>query len=124
MTSRDWKKYPNFARNEFACHETGEMEMQPEFMERLQRLRTAYGKPMVITSGYRSPRHSIEAAKAVPGAHAQGIACDIACTGSDAYDLIALAMGMGFTGIGISQHDGQPRYVHLDTKPRRAIWSY
>jgi len=50
----DWADYPNFSEKEFACSHTGEAKMLPEFMARLQRLRTAYGKPMVITSGYRS----------------------------------------------------------------------
>lgn len=60
----DWSKYPNFSKREFDCKETGENRMTVEFMDKLQELRTRYGKPMRITSGYRSPQHSIEAAKA------------------------------------------------------------
>lgn len=121
----DWTQYPNFSKQEFDCKETGENDMQPEFMRLLQSLRTAYGKPMSINSGYRSPRHSIEASKNKPGAHASGMACDVAAgPGVDVYRLIQLAIMLGFTGIGVSQKNGLPRFVHLDTLPRHAVWSY
>lgn len=121
----DWSKYPNFSKTEFDCKETGENEMQVRFMGKLQALRTEYAKPMVITSGYRSPRHSIERRKAKPGAHASGLACDIAVgAGQDVYDLLALALAHGFTGIGVSQKTGMARFLHIDILPRSAVWSY
>ena len=125
----DWGLYPNFSKREFDCKETGENHMQASFMERLQRLRTAYGKPMRITSGYRSPKHSVEAKKVRPGAHASGHACDVAVRGSDALHLIRLALELGFTGIGVQQK-GASRFIHLDDHPdtahvpRPALWSY
>jgi zinc D-Ala-D-Ala carboxypeptidase len=125
MIVTDWTKYPNFSSHEFACKETGECAMHSSFMDKLQSLRKAYGKPMRITSGYRSPRHSIEVAKPTPGAHAEGRACDIAVgPGMDVHRLVELAIRDGFTGIGISQRSGQPRFVHLDTLERIAMWSY
>jgi zinc D-Ala-D-Ala carboxypeptidase len=120
----NWRDYPNFSKSEFDCKETGENGMTPDFMAMLQKLRTRYGKPMIITSGYRSPRHSIERRKAQPGTHAQGIACDIGVSGADAQMIVMLALELGFTGIGVSQKNGSPRFIHLDTAPRRAIWSY
>lgn len=121
MKVQDWSKYPNFSASEFQCRETGELEMDANFMEKLQQLRYMYGRPMHVTSGYRSPRHSIEARKPAPGTHAQGIAVDIAASGRDAYDLMFLAMRYGFNGIGISK-----TFVHLDTRPneKRTIWVY
>ena len=124
----DWTAYPNFSPAEFACRHTGRCEMVPEFMARLQRLRAAYARPMRITSGYRDRTHPIEAAKLAPGAHALGRAADIAVTGADAIELIALAAGLGFTGIGVQQKGGS-RFIHLDdvpadVLPRPAIWSY
>lgn len=121
----DWTRYPNFTRREMACQHTGADGMTPEFMNALQKLRTAYGRPMRITSGYRAPTHPIEARKASPGAHASGQAVDVGIgPGEDVYTLVSLAIAHGFTGIGISQRAGQPRFVHLDTLPRRAVWSY
>lgn len=120
--------YPNFTRAEFACKHTGKCLMQPGFMDRLQRLRTAYGKPMIITSGYRDRTHPVERAKAVPGVHTLGCAADVGVRGADALALIWLAIAMGFTGIGVQQK-GAARFVHLDDAPngqfpRPTIWSY
>lgn len=121
--SAKWAEYPNFSKSEFDCQQTGENQMQHAFMVRLQRLRTAFGKPMVISSGYRSPTHSIEAKKDEPGTHAQGIACDIAIDRGDAVRLLHLALEAGFTGIGIQQK-GSGRFIHLDTREHPTIWSY
>ena len=122
----NWDAYPNFSKWEFDCKETGENVMQPHFLERLQALRTGYGKPMRITSGYRSPGHSIEARKAKPGYHAKGIACDIGCHSQEAYDIARIAFSLGFTGIRISQAEGKARFVHLDLRPidKRHLGSY
>jgi zinc D-Ala-D-Ala carboxypeptidase len=123
MTS-DWR-WASFTREEMRCKHSGKNGMRPETMDRLQNLRTSYGKPMKITSGYRDATHPIEAGKATPGAHASGQAVDIAVgPGEDVYELVRLALFHGFTGIGISQRTGQPRFVHLDDLPRKAVWSY
>jgi uncharacterized protein YcbK (DUF882 family) len=44
---------------------------------KLDLLRARCGFPFVITSGYRSEDHPIEAKKEKAGTHAQGIAADI-----------------------------------------------
>lgn len=122
----DWAKYKNFEKEEFDCHETNTNEMRDSFLALLQQLRDELGEPMRISSGYRDPRHSIEAAKSAPGVHTRGLACDIACDGQMAYRIVQIAIKLGFTGIGISQ-SGSMRFVHLDTftgAPRPNIWSY
>jgi zinc D-Ala-D-Ala carboxypeptidase len=124
----NWEKYPNFSEEEFACSETGECKMSASFMKKMQELRDVYGNPMTITSGYRSPKHSIEASKPTGklSTHARGCAADIACNGQQAYEIMKLAFQLGFTGIGVSQK-GSARFVHLDTfsgSPRPNIWSY
>lgn len=113
----DWSKYPNFTPAEFACQHTGKHGMCPEFMAKLQALRSEYGKPMRVTSGFRHPTHPIEARKREPGQHAHGRAVDIACHASGAYEIVRLAFKHGFTGIGVSQRDGVARFVHLDARP-------
>lgn len=123
-----WDNYKNFDREEFACQETGECHMRDDFMTMLQQLRDELGEPIRITSGYRDPRHSIEASKPEGrlSAHTRGLAADIACDGQMAHKIIKIAMRLGFTGIGVSQK-GASRFVHLDTfegSPRPNIWSY
>ena len=121
----NWLEYPNFTEAEFRCRHTGKVAMVPEFMARLQRLRKAYGSPMVITSGYRAPEHPIEARKASPGEHSSGRAADIEIRGPEAIRLIALAHLNGFTRIGVQQK-GEGRFIHLGDSPNfpPGIWSY
>lgn len=121
----NWSDYPNFSKREFDCKETGLNDMQPEFMRKLQELRDLYGKPMKITSGYRSKFHSAEVKKQQGGTHTLGIACDVSVSGSDAYKVIQLAMSLGFTGVGVAK-----TFVHLDIAQsdsrfhRPTIWIY
>ncbi len=122
--------YPNFSKSEFDCKETGENEMEHSFMAKLQELRTAYGKSLVINSGFRSFKHSIEKRKPKKnGAHPTGKAADIKIDRKEAYKLLKLAIELGFTGIGFKQHGGG-RFIHLDTiednpsQPRPTVWSY
>lgn len=111
-----------------ACKETGEEKMSPHFMEKLTALRKAYGKPIIITSGYRSINHSIERKKDTVGAHVHGRACDIACRGADAHKLIRLALEI-FPRVGISQK-GTARFIHVDDMKNSEgfisphVWSY
>jgi len=122
----NWSDYPNFSAKEFNCSHCGKNEMKPEFMQKLQQLRTTYGKPMRITSGYRCPQHPIEAAKSAPGAHSSGCAADVGVQGSEAHQVLSLAMQIGFTGIGVQQK-GTGRFLHLDTlqgSTRPTVWSY
>jgi zinc D-Ala-D-Ala carboxypeptidase len=105
--------------------------MDEVFLDALQFLRTRLGRVMPVTSGYRCAEHPIEAAKAQPGAHAQGKAADIRCkSGTYGYELIEKSIGL-FTGIGISLSPGKAQYIHLDCiRPgeghwtRPVMWSY
>ena len=111
------------------CSHTGLEKMDAEFMEMLTELRVAYAKPMRVTSAYRDATHPIEAKKAKPGAHATGRAADIAVERGEAYEVLKLALEIGFTGIGVAQK-GSGRFLHLDIcnsddgMIRPTVWSY
>ena len=110
-----------FDISEFDCQETGENKMDKEFLKLLDALRFVCGFPFKITSGYRSPRHSIEAAKTTPGQHAKGIAADIAVSGGhQRHILVREALKMGFTGIGVAKG-----FIHVDTRETTPVlWVY
>ena len=111
-----------FNRQEFDCQETGENEMEDEFIHALDALRHECGMPFRITSGYRSPKHSIEAAKpGGPGQHARGIAADIAVTnGAERFIIVSNAIKLGFSGIGIHKN-----FIHADTRTTvPVLWVY
>ena len=120
-----WDKYPNFSKAEFDCKATGENNMQHEFMEKLQAIRTEYGRSMSVTSCFRSVKHPIEAKKTHSnGEHTQGMCADIACTnGTDRFRLIQLAYRHGITRIGIAK-----TFLHLGiggkNLPNNVVWEY
>jgi len=95
--------------------------MLPEFLHILDDLRDLCAFPFVITSGYRSPQHPIEAAKTVPGTHSQGIAADIkVSSGAQKHTLVRHAMALGFSGIGIAD-----TFVHVDFRETTpVVWTY
>jgi len=95
--------------------------MEQAFLDKLDALREHCGFPFVITSGYRSPDHPLEAVKEIPGTHAQGIAADIKITNSaHRYSIIKGALEHGFTGLGVAGD-----FVHLDTRGSApVIWTY
>jgi zinc D-Ala-D-Ala carboxypeptidase len=121
----NWNNYPNFKREEFSCKHTGLNEMKPEFMKKLQELRTAYGKALHINSGYRHPTHPVEARKGhANGEHTKGLCCDVRVTNSsERFAILKLAFEVGFTRIGF--HNG---FIHLGvgdgTLPNNVFWDY
>ena len=93
-----------------------------ELIHRLDRLREACGFPFIITSGYRDPKgHPIEARKARPGTHAQGIAADIRVSGGAQRRLVVeKAVELGFNGIGVAK-----TFVHVDIRQTAPVlWCY
>jgi zinc D-Ala-D-Ala carboxypeptidase len=110
-----------FKVEDFNCQETSENEMCPDFLQKLDALREVCGFPFIITSGYRSPNHSIEARKAKPGTHSQGIAADIKVVGgAQRMAIIRNASIMGFNGIGVAKG-----FVHVDTRETTPVaWKY
>lgn len=114
-------KLKYFKVEDFNCQETGENEMCPDFLQKLDALREVCGFPFIITSGYRSPNHSIEAKKVKPGTHSQGIAADIKVVGgAQRMAIIRNASIMGFNGIGVAKG-----FVHVDTRETTPVaWKY
>lgn len=128
MVVVDWTPYePYFSKEEFTCSHTGDCFMQSHFMDTLLAIRKEYGKPMRITSGYRSRRHPDEANKNLPGEHTFGVCADIGVEGVDALRLLQVAFKHGISRVGVNQK-GADRFLHLGLGaaglPNPAIWSY
>jgi len=129
--SVDWENSKYFKASEFICSHTGTEKMDQDFIDKLNKLRDTYNKPITISSGYRDSTHPVEAIKKDPtsGAHVSGKAADILIERNNAFELLSLALLIGFTGIGVNQKGGA-RFLHLDTiesspaRPRPTIWSY
>ena len=104
----------------FVCSETGETGIPDEAVHRLDRLREHCGFPFIINSGYRSPRHSIEASKDEPGEHTRGGVDIKVASGYQRGRIIKEAILMGYMGIGVAKE-----FVHVDKRPGPlVIWTY
>jgi len=125
--------YKNFKPEEFASNGNGEVLVVPSFMDKLQLLRDKYGRPMLISSGYRDPAYNSRVSSTgTKGPHTTGRAVDVQVFGKKAFALIALAGALGFTGCGVAQKGShRARFIHLDDlmpedghSIRPWIWSY
>jgi uncharacterized protein YcbK (DUF882 family) len=110
-----------FKKDEFKCKHTGDNFISEKLISRLDVLREACGFPLVVVSGYRSPKHPIEAAKSTPGTHTRGIAVDLAVRdGVRRRKLVEEALRLGFGGIGIANS-----FVHVDIREDTPVlWMY
>lgn len=110
-----------FKIEEFNCKETGENDMNLNFLVRLDLLREVCGFPFIVISGFRSVKHSVEKRKKVPGQHPKGVAADIKINGGVQRRLLVKnALLMGFTGIGVGRN-----IIHVDDRITTPVmWVY
>lgn len=113
-----------FTDDEFRC-KCGNCPVRPpdaSLLNRLNQLRSAYGKPIYISSGWRCEAYNAKVGRVKDSAHLTGKAADIFCTGSrDRYLLLFHSIGL-FNRIGIGQ-----TFIHLDVdenKDKEVIWLY
>lgn len=109
----EWS-WPNFKPVELACKGSKSLLICYEAMDKLQRLRIAWGRPMIVVSGYRSPEHNEAVKGAKASEHMNGTAFDIAMPIKMQDEFVVEAKKAGFTGIGYYNN-----WVHIDIgKPR------
>ena len=106
----------SFSPAEIACRGTGALKLDTEAMDRLQALRDALGKPMLVLSGYRSPAHNKAVGGAPASKHMDGTAFDIAMANHDPAAFEAAARKAGFLGFGFYPGSG---FMHIDLGPAR-----
>lgn len=125
--------FPHFTQKEMGCPDGCGGLPKREFMEKLEAIRVKANFPFRISSGFRCAKYNLKVAETgMNSPHTMGLACDILVNGIRAYDLIAIAIRNGMTGIGVDQKgELDKRFLHLDSLPtsdpnhyRPTIWSY
>lgn len=124
---------PNFSVDEMACRcGCGRADMDGAFMALLQKTRDRIG-PLHVASGFRCPAHNARVSSTGEnGPHTTGLAADIRCSGRDAHRLVAEALALGATGLGVAQKGPHSsRFVHIDVLGpeedsglRPWVWTY
>jgi zinc D-Ala-D-Ala carboxypeptidase len=93
-----------------------------DLMFKLERARTLFDAPLIITSGYRDPKQNESVGGVKDSAHEKGLAVDLRCADSELQKKLCWALGVaGFQRIGVYD-----RHVHVDVdgeKPKPAYWT-
>jgi uncharacterized protein YcbK (DUF882 family) len=119
----------HFRLREFACHDGSATPIEAAARLRylcamvLEPLRLAWGGPLVIVSGWRSPVHNLRVGGALESFHLLGDAADIAPVDLDRVDelhtviqrMVRQGLRLPVGGLGL-----YPNWVHVDVRPRRA----
>jgi len=105
----------NFWLSEFACDDQVDIDMR--LVRELQKLRDFIGKPINITSGYRTPERNKRIGGSSKSKHMEGIAADIYVDGMSVEELYYIVKHFQFNGIGIYNY-----HVHVDVRPVMAFW--
>lgn len=109
-------RWPNFSPQELASKREGELLVDEASLDKLQKLRNTLGKPLLITSAYRSEAHNRAVGGAKNSQHRLGKAFDVRMDNQDPQHFESVAKAVGFTGIG---HYPKSGFMHIDTGPAR-----
>ncbi|MEN5278942.1 cell wall hydrolase, partial [Brucella sp. TWI432] len=112
------KEPENTKTGSLAFVNPGQEKINPAFASVLQDVSADIGKGLVITSGYRSPSHRVEAAKKKPGQHSHGTAVDISLKGMNGqqrFDLVQSLKARGVRRFGT--YSNTPDIIHVDMLP-------
>lgn len=118
--NQSFKLSTNFKVKEFDC-KCGKYckvtVVHPELVEKLQKLRNHFGKPVIINSGYRCAPHNRNVGGAAASQHLFGKAADIVVKGVSPEEVARVASSIGFTGIGVYN-----TFTHVDIRAKKARW--
>ena len=118
MIYKHWQDFPkdkwrwsSFSPREMASKREGELMINEEALDKLQALRNKLGRPVIITSAYRSKAHNTAVGGAQESMHMQGKAFDVRMDNHDPAEFEAAAREVGFTGFGYYPKQG---FMHID----------
>ena len=121
---------PSFKVREFACKGSDVVLLDEELVVLLQCIREHFGKPVHITSGYRTAAHNAAVGGSKSSQHLLGRAADFYVEGVDVATVAAYAETLlpGRGGIGRYPKDAKHStrktgWVHIDTRANKSRWS-
>ena len=117
---------PSFRVREFACKGSDVVLIDDELVVLLQCIREHFGKPVTITSGYRTAAHNAAVGGAKSSQHLLGRAADIRVQGVSVEDVAAYAESLMPDWGGVGRYPVKAGratgWVHVDTRAEKARW--
>jgi uncharacterized protein YcbK (DUF882 family) len=111
----------NFTVKEFACTDgTDPIFVADELVDVLQKIRTHFGKPVTITSAYRTPGRNKAVGGETYSRHLYGMAADIKVSGvsPSKVSMYAEKLLPGKGGIGTYS-----TFTHVDVRAKKSRWN-
>lgn len=115
----------HFSSSEFDCHGTGccnSTIINEKLVQYLEQIRSHFGKPITITSGYRCVVHNRNVGGATGSRHSKGDAADIVIQGVTPRTVAQYAESIGILGIGLYETSADGYFVHIDTRDYKSYW--
>ena len=93
--------------------------VSPRLVELVENIRCHFGRPLVITSGYRTPRHNAAIGGAAHSQHLYGRAADIVVWGVSPERVADYAETLMPRSGGVGRYRG---FTHVDVRDTKARW--
>ena len=111
----------NFRVKEFACADGSDpIFISPELVSVLQKIRAHFGKPVTITSAYRTPAHNAKVGGVADSQHLFGTAADIKVKNVSPLRVAQYAEQILINKGGIGVYE---TFVHIDVRPTKSRWN-
>ena len=121
---------PSFKVREFACKGSDVVLLDDELVVLLQCIREHFGKPVHITSGYRTAAHNAAVGGSKSSQHLLGRAADfhvegvpVAAVAAYAETLLPARGGIGRYPKDAKHPKRSTGWVHIDTRANKSRWS-
>lgn len=119
---------PAFKVREFRCRDGSDTIMVDQtLVVLLQAIREHFGKPITITSGYRTAAHNAAVGGAKSSQHLLGKAADIQVADTTVEAVAAYAESLMPDWGGVGRYPvkaGRAKgWVHVDTRPNKSRWT-